>query len=664
MPLDSVKECTVDNWGQPYQERPPFRTTYPELQQKCAASLAKEMPLSERLQDGMMNFYPTTKDFSNFNGEDWVPENHELFPRLSPFTTLDTTKKEEKEMKAATCDVEMDDGSFWSVTRVGPIVTTGNKKYKSVIVLIIEVVFNMYLGCYDWTQIGWNNIFDVKEKLEDYPEGILIYEQFSGPVKKDGTVIPNPPIHIHHIHVGPMNNAGIKQRVDPLKCIQQPVEMCYDPRRVMEHHGDYQCREEDGGLDCLLESVPDGYGKLVTSPLQIDGDMNDARACNSEPYEYYYQIGAHWRPKVAKDGTISSLKPMNFYNFIGPGNLDMNDQSTLILTFQVPTGYDSLYWYAGRMPHGGKLLRNKMHVHNKVFKEYILFKASPHELGLTKENNLMPDKVYKTIKITDRGFETLDEVKSFLMDNLEKSAAAFEILSHDELQQINDNYLNEDRFSRDMPEAICQSVQDLIEVDNYYYDRKVPTCCKPWHIKKGDIYTVVGFQPKLVYKLGPHSDEMPPTFPAHVSMWTAWENEDEPPVSQFGIHTHTQIPSGFQDAYQFQTVPKIATILNGGMISHYHVMFHDNFIPASILAFFLMYPFIAFPMVLLFILLLVLKCYKSCSKKSVDSIPAPRKAKDQDDTKICPDPADVMNAVSDAITSETEKGNIQVLKAK
>ena len=215
---------------------------------------------------------------------------------------------------------------------------------------------------------------------------------------------------------------GIKQRVDPVECFQDYRNKCYDSRRVMEHHGDYECREEDGGLDCLLESVPDGYGKLITTPLQVEGDMNDVRACNSEPYEYYYQIGARWVPKVAADGTVSPLKPINFFNFIGPGNVVFNDQSSLIVTFQVPTAFDSIYWYAGRMPHGGDMLRNKMHVHNKVFKEYILVKATPAELGLTKENDLIPEKAYKTIALSDTPFSTLDEAKSFVLGNLKKSA--------------------------------------------------------------------------------------------------------------------------------------------------------------------------------------------------------------------------------------------------
>ena len=84
------------------------------------------------------------------------------------------------------------------------------------------------------------------------------------------------------------------------------------------------------------------------------------------------------------------------------------------------------------MPHGGELLRNKMHVHNKVFKEYILFKATPYELGLTKENGLLPEKVYRPIPLPETQFANLDEAKAFFLQNLDVSA---EVL-FDEFQTV------------------------------------------------------------------------------------------------------------------------------------------------------------------------------------------------------------------------------------
>ena len=109
----------------------------------------------------------------------------------------------------------------------------------------------------------------------------------------------------------------------------------------------------------------------------------------------------------------------------------------------------------------------------------------------------------------------------------------FDKLSDARIREIRENYDHSDLYSRDRPEAICHTVQDLEEVDGYFYDRKAPTCCVPWHIKKNDIYTVVAFNPKLDYALGPHTTVVPETFPAHVSMWMSWANEDEPPQSQF-----------------------------------------------------------------------------------------------------------------------------------
>lgn len=195
-------------------------------------------------------------------------------------------------------------------------------------------------------QVGWDNLWDFRSKLKEHPHGIYVLEQFSGPVTADGTRLGHPPIHIHHIHVGPA--PGVRQRADTIGCVFQGKKCygecgfsvlyifrpsldvlirgpfccfghCADPTRVFEHHGDYQCTsvpdgtpqipddgEEpgpdapmtSGGLDCLTESVPDGYGKLITQPLGLEGDINDVRAPNSTVLEWYYQLGARWVPKL------------------------------------------------------------------------------------------------------------------------------------------------------------------------------------------------------------------------------------------------------------------------------------------------------------------------------------------------------------------------------
>ena len=141
---------------------------------------------------------------------------------------------------------------------------------------------------------------------------------------------------------------------------------------MFEHHGDYQCTgvpdgpdtTNSAGMDCLTESIPDGYGKLITFPLGLEGDINDARAPNSTVLEWYYQLAARWVPKLecseypqpaddddskgepavvidnqppasadgkeqrqlkekVKRAVFPRPKAMSFHNYAGPGDLNM-----------------------------------------------------------------------------------------------------------------------------------------------------------------------------------------------------------------------------------------------------------------------------------------------------------------------------------------------------
>jgi hypothetical protein len=323
--LDSVPGCSTDNWGMPHQTTPPFRSTYDkEIKSKCDAQFSITKPISDLLENAMVNFYANNEDFAAFTGVDLVPENHDLFSDVGTQykKRLDATIVAPKSLLASNCETTNDDGSRWTITRIGPFRTTGG---------------------YDWTQVGWENLWDIKGKLEEYPEGIYAVEQFSAPVTRDGTRIGNPPIHVHHIHIGPM--PGVRQHLDMLDCVLSGNQ-CYNPTRVMEHHGDYQdvSTSPGQGLDILTESIPLGYGKLLTYPLGLEGDINDERALNSEPLEWYYELGVRWVPLREKDGTLSTIKPINFHNFAGPGNYDRNNQHSWIFTYQSPTDHDSLFW--------------------------------------------------------------------------------------------------------------------------------------------------------------------------------------------------------------------------------------------------------------------------------------------------------------------------------
>merc|ERR1719160_1782416 len=78
--------------------------------------------------------------------------------------------------------------------------------------------------------------------------------------------------------------------------------------RIHEQHGDYQCKESEGGLQCLIEGLPGGYAKLVDGPLSVDGEMNDVRAPNSPEIEWYVLVGARWIPN---DESVLARSPIS-----------------------------------------------------------------------------------------------------------------------------------------------------------------------------------------------------------------------------------------------------------------------------------------------------------------------------------------------------------------
>lgn len=557
--LDAVDNCRADNWGMPNQSRRPFLNTYTaDVQERCKNDLANMIPMSQKLDNAMVNYYKNNPEFDAFVGVDWVPENHYMF---KPFSTwgskLDTTSFPKGAIKASTCDTELADGSTWTVTRIGPFKTTGG---------------------YDWVQMGWDNLWDLREKLQRFPDGIYVTDQISAPVLADGTRLGNPPIHIHHIHMGP--STGVRQRADHFGCLLHD-KGCYDPTRVFEHHGDYQCIDADGGLDCLTESVPDGYGKLITMELGLEGDLNDVRFAGAPELEWYYELGARWVPKNQE--TAKKLKAMSFHNFAGPGNFDMTRQSSYIFTYQAPTDAESFFWYTGHMHHTGKLLRNKQHAHNVIFDEAIFFAATPQQLGLTVENNLMPPRQYDIIKTKKAGFDSNVKLKEFVLNNLKKSQEAYDKKNNEKNKMLRQamqvdgfEHLNQSEArllkasANNAPRPICQSITAMEMVDGRWYDRKEPICCQEWEFHEGDIFTVLAFHKKVNPDTFADSEhkELPPTFPGHVGFWLSYDTQETPEKSHFSIIQYTHDSRNqFENMVKMSMEHKLSTNFYGGTIT-------------------------------------------------------------------------------------------------
>lgn len=137
--LDAIETCQVDNWGMPNQTRKPFRDIYKtDIQEKCASQFLKNISPMATLDNATVNYYPTTPEFNNFVGFDWIPENHHLFKVGAPWgKKLDTTSVNPGYMKTFACDSkESSDGSTWTVTRIGP--------FKTTVSIILTISYNVH----------------------------------------------------------------------------------------------------------------------------------------------------------------------------------------------------------------------------------------------------------------------------------------------------------------------------------------------------------------------------------------------------------------------------------------------------------------------------------------------------------------------------------------
>ncbi|KAK3268594.1 hypothetical protein CYMTET_22910 [Cymbomonas tetramitiformis] len=127
-------------------------------------------------------------------------------------------------------------------------------------------------GGSDWHTVLYNNPANMKEALEADPY-LHITASMIAAVSVEGEILDYPPIHNHHTHV--YDDHGMPMFPEQF-----------------ERHGDSGCQESQGGVACLLETFPEGYG-VKARPW--------ARQCSGE-----FLIFDRFR-KVMKGGVAAGL---------------------------------------------------------------------------------------------------------------------------------------------------------------------------------------------------------------------------------------------------------------------------------------------------------------------------------------------------------------------
>ena len=308
--------------------------------------------------------------------------------------------------RVGACRVTSAMNGEWRTHRIGPLVSVGG---------------------WDWWRVlgdDPNELGDVlraanKDSLVDGTPRIGITAHFTALVDAAGQPLGDPPIHNHHIgllstnpgHDGRLEiNAGLSipaagaELVVPRQgtllngdggarafagtpCRDYAfcdtaspfVMLSFDDRQRSARPDGTEADDSMGSL-FVDYAADDGSrrAKLLTHPLFLDAVLNDGRPKGSPPLAWYLQLTLH---VVSDPAALAGVRPLSTHLFFFPSwDFAPSDD---FAEYAVPADVDSLYWAAGRMPYGGRLVPELIHPHQHgpVHVE-LLFAATPTQLGL------------------------------------------------------------------------------------------------------------------------------------------------------------------------------------------------------------------------------------------------------------------------------------------
>jgi hypothetical protein len=412
-----------------------------------------------------LRYYANTTDFRNYTAYDFYPERFQDYtPSYQHFFRHDSHVGPEHstDVRLMTCATNNTDGSKWAVQKLGPFISTGG---------------------YDWWQFSWNDVGRLSHVLKENPLGVYILESSIRAVDTKGVPLGFPPIHNHHTHVT-REGQSYKYRKHYKAHTHLPFEWFY------EAHGDYQCRDQEGGVGCYIDGF-EGHGKMVDYLMHIEGEVNDVRAVGSPPMEWFIEISFRWIPIASEQAR--DVKPESVHVFFSLGNMDLEaSQQNQVTTFDLKTdGAPYMYWFYGKMGTSGDMLRNKLHAHSHGFESAFFFTATPEDLGLQHSHfkpEIVPSGSFhlnRGTALKAAGFETQAQFRDYLFQKFNEAVQTYDAV-------CTNGAHSDPRCLRPRPALICEGWPDKEEVQGQLFDRRPPTCCNDWSFKEGDPYITVG----------------------------------------------------------------------------------------------------------------------------------------------------------------------------
>ena len=333
------------------------------------------------------------------------------------------------------CETHPSDREHWVFERVGPFRAHGS----------------------EWHSAGWTDAgrFSSRVALGAW---VTLFGFRS--IDKTGHALPWPPIHVHHMHVTSSQSfAG-------------PAKLSADNFTAIEFdlHGDRQCKQDEGGMNCTVRAFPSGFGLRLQSVVETLFDLKDDRPEGSATLPFYAQYIYRWTSvpmrevgKMLTGISTWSFKPHDDYLLKFPGTY--------------PTVYvmwEEMFW-----PVDATMAHMYWHSHNQYTADMWAISASATALGLKE---LFGDRF---VNVSTLGYG----VESAQRGILGRLAS----LQREYVQDTGSR--NSSSVGRAYPSLRCRLDRDRWEhwSNGEWYARYRDPHCGTWEMKKGEEFVLIGF---------------------------------------------------------------------------------------------------------------------------------------------------------------------------
>ena len=212
-----------------------------------------------------------------------------------------------------------------------------------------------------------------------------VRESFLGAYDGASTLLGYPPIHQHHFHV---EKSGVT---------------LFTAQIIT--HGDDQCVDSEGGVNCMIRRLPMGFVTPLHLPLSVLSDQQDVRALHSVPMSWYSLLAVRafpWRREASPFRTLTQMRVS-----VAPFPMALGFP---FATYLVAADQISAFWREGAFHIRAPLVYSYFHTHPANAEDMRFYvNASAEQIGMGRIGISGPNLSNYTRRMLDASLARLTD---------------------------------------------------------------------------------------------------------------------------------------------------------------------------------------------------------------------------------------------------------------